>query len=185
MSHSNVIIIDYGSQYTQLITPGGFASLGVYAKILPGDFRLSQLESASPQAVILSGGPSSVYDAGAPQLPEGFFDLQARSHFSVLGICYGMQLVARSLGGEVKKAKITRIWTDGSPSQREVHSFRKKSLQSLDESRRFHSCITSRISGGRAQCFGDHCCNGKSRCGYFSVFSSIQRSPIRKVGQQF
>ncbi len=102
-THSSVVILDYGSQYTQLITRR-IRELGIYSVILPGDATLQRIEKFSPKAVILSGGPNSVYDPGAPTLPAGFLEYQARQKVPVLGICYGMQLLARTLGGEVHQA---------------------------------------------------------------------------------
>ena len=101
MSKNPVLIIDYGSQYTQLIARR-VREQGVYSLILPGDVALERIESFAPQAVILSGGPSSVYEDGAPKLPAGFLAYQKKTSMPVLGICYGMQLLARDLGGEVK-----------------------------------------------------------------------------------
>lgn len=101
--HSTVIILDYGSQYTQLIARR-VRELGVYSMILPGDVSLERIQSYSPRAVILSGGPSSVYEAGAPQLPTQFLNFQEKTRLPVLGICYGMQLLSKDLGGEVKGA---------------------------------------------------------------------------------
>src|SRR6185295_19043830 len=100
-----VVILDYGSQYTQLIARR-VRELGVYSIILPGDAGLKRIQEFSPRAVILSGGPSSVYDPGAPVLPEGLLEWQGREKTPLLGICYGMQLLARALGGEVEKAKV-------------------------------------------------------------------------------
>jgi GMP synthase (glutamine-hydrolysing) len=104
-SHSTVIILDYGSQYTQLIARR-VRELGIYSRVLAGDATLEKIRSFSPKAIVLSGGPSSVYDAGAPQLPEGFLEYQRKERVPVLGICYGMQLLARALGGEVEKAHV-------------------------------------------------------------------------------
>jgi GMP synthase (glutamine-hydrolysing) len=104
-SHQTVLIIDYGSQYTQLITRR-VRELGIYSCILPGDVSLERIQSFSPSAIILSGGPSSVYDEGAPQLPAGFVEFQRAEKLPVLGVCYGMQLLVRSLGGEVKRAQV-------------------------------------------------------------------------------
>ena len=100
-----VLILDYGSQYTQLITRR-VRELGVYSRVLPGSVSLERIQSFQPQAVILSGGPASVYDLGAPRLPAGFLDYQKEQQIPVLGICYGMQLLAQNLGGEVKKAPV-------------------------------------------------------------------------------
>ena len=101
---NTVLILDYGSQYTQLITRR-VRELGFYSRILPADVSLERMLSFSPQAIILSGGPSSVYDAGAPQLPLGFLEYQQQSQIPVLGICYGMQILVKSLGGTVQRAQ--------------------------------------------------------------------------------
>ncbi|MEO5970161.1 MAG: glutamine-hydrolyzing GMP synthase [Bdellovibrionia bacterium] len=103
--HATVIILDYGSQYTQLITRR-VRELGFYSRILPADVSLERLAGFSPRAIVLSGGPSSVYDSDAPQLPLDFLKYQEENKIPLLGICYGMQLLAKSMGGEVKKAKV-------------------------------------------------------------------------------
>ncbi len=101
---STVLILDYGSQYTQLIARR-VRELGVFSKILPGSVSIRQIQSESPRAIILSGGPSSVYGDQAPQLPAGFLSFQLENRIPVLGVCYGMQLLVRSLGGEVSSAE--------------------------------------------------------------------------------
>jgi GMP synthase (glutamine-hydrolysing) len=103
-SHSTVVILDYGSQYTQLITRR-VRELGIFSVILPGDATLERIQTFNPRAVILSGGPSSVFDEGAPELPKGFLAHQEKTKLPVLGICYGMQILARDLGGAVSRAK--------------------------------------------------------------------------------
>ena len=103
--HATVLILDYGSQYTQLIARR-IRELGVYSVILPGDVKLSRIEEMKPAALILSGGPSSVYDPDAPQLPDGLLNYQAKTLLPTLGICYGMQLLARDLGGKVEKGHV-------------------------------------------------------------------------------
>jgi GMP synthase (glutamine-hydrolysing) len=100
----SVVIIDYGSQYTQLITRR-VRELGVFSVILPGDTTLERVLSFAPQAVILSGGPASCLEPGAPSLPAGFLEHQLKTHLPVLGICYGMQILARDLGGELSRSK--------------------------------------------------------------------------------
>jgi GMP synthase (glutamine-hydrolysing) len=104
-THATVVILDYGSQYTQLITRR-VRELGIYSVVLAGDSSLERIQSFGPKAVILSGGPNSVYDPGAPQLPEGFLEYQDRVKLPVLGICYGMQLLAHVLGGKVERAQV-------------------------------------------------------------------------------
>ncbi len=105
MKHSTVVIIDYGSQYTQLITRR-VRELGIYAVVVSADSSIERIRSLAPKALILSGGPNSVYEPGAPTLPAGFVVYQAEAKLPTLGICYGMQLLAREMGGEVRKAKV-------------------------------------------------------------------------------
>src|SRR5436190_24126807 len=94
-----VLILDYGSQYTQLIARR-VRECGVYCEIVPFNVDLDTVRSRHPRALILSGGPASVYGAGAPQSPRALFELG----LPTLGICYGLQLFAHVLGGRVHPA---------------------------------------------------------------------------------
>ena len=94
-----IVILDFGSQYTQLIARR-VRELRVYSEILPHDAPREEIERLNPRGIILSGGPSSVYDDGAPALPDFLLDLNV----PLLGICYGMQLLAKNLGGRVEKS---------------------------------------------------------------------------------
>ncbi len=91
-----IAILDYGSQYTQLIARR-IRENSVFSKIFPYNFPVSELKRLKPKGIILSGGPSSVYQDKAPGCDVGIFNLG----IPVLGICYGMQLMAHSLGGKV------------------------------------------------------------------------------------
>lgn len=95
-----IAILDFGSQYTQLIARR-VREHKVYSEILPHDIDASELMIRQPKGIILSGGPASVMFDKSPRCDEGIFSLG----IPVLGICYGMQLMATSLGGTVKKAK--------------------------------------------------------------------------------
>ncbi len=95
-----VLVLDFGSQYTQLIARK-VRELGVYSEIFPFKASLSMLKAEAPCALILSGGPQSVYEQGAPVLSKAIFDLG----IPVLGICYGLQLMAHLLGGKVVPSK--------------------------------------------------------------------------------
>jgi len=94
--HDTVVILDYGSQYTQLIARR-IREAHVYCRIFSWRAKPEQVLACNPKGFVLSGGPSSVYDPGAPTLPSFILD----SGRPVLGICYGMQLLAHRLGGEV------------------------------------------------------------------------------------
>src|SRR4030067_338301 len=96
-----ILILDFGSTYTQLIARR-VRELKVYCEIHPYNCGADFIKKFGPKGIILSGGPSSVYDKGAPVLPKTFFDDVSAP---VLGICYGMQLTARLLGGKVERSK--------------------------------------------------------------------------------
>jgi len=97
-SHERIIILDFGSQYTQLIARR-VRETGVYCEILPFHTSAAQIQAIRPRGLILSGGPSSAYDADAPRSdPETI----KAANCPVLGICYGLQLMAHEMGGEVK-----------------------------------------------------------------------------------
>jgi GMP synthase (glutamine-hydrolysing) len=98
--HETVIILDFGSQYTQLIARR-VREAGVYCEILPFNTPLEKLKARQPRGLILSGGPSSVYQSDAPRPEEGLLD---SLNCPLLGICYGFQVVARDFGGEVEAA---------------------------------------------------------------------------------
>ena len=100
-SHERIIILDFGSQYTQLIARR-IREAGVYCEILPFSTPLSDIQSINPRGLVLSGGPASVYDDEAPRSEPG---LISAVNCPVLGICYGLQLMAYELGGVVEPAK--------------------------------------------------------------------------------
>ena len=95
-----VLILDFGSQYTQLIARK-IRELGVYSEIQPFSMPLARIRREKPAALVLSGGPQSVYGKGAPHPPQALFELGV----PILGICYGAQLMAHLLGGEVLRSK--------------------------------------------------------------------------------
>lgn len=94
-----ILILDFGSQYTQLIARR-VREAHVYCELHPFDMDFEAIKKFAPRGIILSGGPKSVYDDGAPAVEEALFDLG----IPVLGICYGMQLLARHFGGKVVPA---------------------------------------------------------------------------------
>jgi GMP synthase (glutamine-hydrolysing) len=94
--HETVLILDFGGQYTQLIARR-VRELGVYSEIVPFNISAEELRRKNPQGIVLSGGPSSVYEEGAPHPDPAVLQMGV----PVLGICYGVQLMAYFLGGEV------------------------------------------------------------------------------------
>ena len=111
-----VVVLDFGSQYAQLIARR-VRELHVYSELLPFDTPWPEIEKRRPSAIILSGGPSSVYEEGAPRPDPAVWS----AGIPVLGICYGLHLMARELGGDVVSAAkreygpATITFTDDSP----------------------------------------------------------------------
>jgi GMP synthase (glutamine-hydrolysing) len=99
VAHQTIVVLDFGSQYTQLIARR-LRELAVYSEIVPFNTSVSDIERRRPVGVILSGGPKSVSDVGAPLIDGALLSLG----IPTLGICYGMQLMTRTLGGRVSPA---------------------------------------------------------------------------------
>src|SRR3954471_7496119 len=99
MVENGVVILDFGSQYTQLIARR-CRELGVFSELMLFDTPLAEIKKRKPAAIILSGGPNSVDDPQAPIRPVK----ELLEVAPVLGICYGMQLLAHDLGGKVERA---------------------------------------------------------------------------------
>ncbi len=100
-SVDEVVVVDYGGQYSQLIARR-VRECGVFSELLPYHAGAAEVARRNPKGVILSGGPASVYAEGAPPLERELLDLGV----PVLGICYGMQLLAKELGGRVEGAEV-------------------------------------------------------------------------------
>jgi GMP synthase (glutamine-hydrolysing) len=95
-----VLVLDFGGQYSQLIARR-IRECGVFAELLPHGIDIDRIKARKPRALVLSGGPASVYEKGAPALREELLGLGV----PVLGICYGMQVMVRALGGTVEGAE--------------------------------------------------------------------------------
>ena len=101
--HDRLLIIDFGSQVTQLIARR-LRELNVYCEIHPyQNVTIDFVRQMAPRAIILSGGPDSVTREGSPRAPDGIFDMG----LPILGICYGQQVMMQQLGGEVQGGKIS------------------------------------------------------------------------------
>ena len=97
--HQTILVLDFGSQYTQLIARR-LRELSVYSEVLPFGTPIDTLRDRHPAGIILSGGPKSVSDEGAPRCDPAVFDLGV----PVLGVCYGMQMMTAVLGGQVSRS---------------------------------------------------------------------------------
>ena len=100
LQHELILILDFGSQYTQLIARR-VREQGVYCEIHPFNLSADVIAAKNPKGIILSGGPSSVTDEDAPRVEQAFYQ---KINAPVLGICYGMQMVAIDLGGKTEPA---------------------------------------------------------------------------------
>ena len=98
--HHKILILDFGSQYTQLVARR-IREIGVYCELFPYDVSSHFIENFNPSGIILSGGPDSVNDEKSARAPDIVFDLKV----PILGICYGMQTMAVQLGGDARSAK--------------------------------------------------------------------------------
>jgi GMP synthase (glutamine-hydrolysing) len=94
-----IVILDFGSQYTQLIARR-IREQNVFSVVLPCTAPLGEIQALQPLGIVLSGGPSSVYDADAPAADPKLLELGV----PVLGICYGLQFIVHHLGGKVRSA---------------------------------------------------------------------------------
>ena len=100
MIETGVLVLDFGSQYTRLIAKA-IRELGVYSEVGSSEITAAEIKARSPKAIILSGGPGSVYEEDAPRLDKEIYKLD----LPILGICYGMQLIAHDLGGKVSGSR--------------------------------------------------------------------------------
>lgn len=118
--HQGIVILDFGSQYTQLIARR-IRELNVYSEILPFNASVEEILKHNPKGIIFSGGPASVYEPDTPKPDEKVYDLG----LPILGICYGLQLITHHFGGEVIKA--------------DKHEYGKAELEVLDHEDLFYN----------------------------------------------
>jgi GMP synthase (glutamine-hydrolysing) len=113
-----VLVVDFGAQYAQLIARR-VREARVYSEVIPHTASIEEIKARDPQAVVLSGGPASVYADGAPRLDPALFDLNV----PVFGICYGFQAMAQALGGTVARTGTSEFGrTELKVSGGELHS---------------------------------------------------------------
>ena len=98
--NEKILILDFYGQYNQLIARR-VRECNVYSEIVPFDISAEKIKEIAPKGIIFTGGPSSVYEENAPRISKEIFELG----IPILGICYGMQLISHTLGGNVKKAE--------------------------------------------------------------------------------
>jgi len=96
-----ILVLDFGGQYCHLIARR-IRELGVYSEILPYNINLDLLKEKDPNGIILSGGPSSVYQNNSPKIPEALFKFIITEKIPILGICYGFHLIIHQLGGKIQ-----------------------------------------------------------------------------------
>ena len=101
MAAGPVLVVDFGAQYAQLIARR-VREANVYSELVPHSMPVDEMLAKDPQAIILSGGPASVFEPGAPRVDKKLFD----AGVPVLGICYGFQAMAYALGADVDKAAL-------------------------------------------------------------------------------
>ena len=145
MNHQTLAILDFGSQYTQLIARR-VRELQVYCEIFPWDADQQAIEALQPKGYILSGGPTSVYDEGAPTIPGFVLD----SGLPILGICYGMQALTQALGGVVASSQAREYGL----AQIDVvadNPLSEKQPASVDVARRPHRNPAARLCRPRPQ----------------------------------
>ena len=102
MDQELIIVLDFGGQYNQLIARR-VRDMNVYCEVLSYKTPLDEIRKRDPKGIILTGGPNSVYDPESPHYDKALFD----TGIPVLGICYGSQLMAYTLGGRVESAKVS------------------------------------------------------------------------------
>jgi GMP synthase (glutamine-hydrolysing) len=161
-----ILILDFGSQYTQLIARR-VRELGVYCELHPFDMEEQAIKAFAPDGIILSGGPESVLEDATPRAPELVFELGC----PVLGICYGMQTMAAQLGGQVESA--------------EHREFGYAQVALHGHSRLFEG-IDDQIEGDNAfldvwMSHGDHVCQLPSG---FHIIASTSNAPIAAMADE-
>ncbi len=151
-----ILIVDFGSQFNQLIARRVRESR-IYCQIAPPAITIQDIQKLNPEGIILSGGPSSIYEKNSPKVDEKIFDL----NIPVLGICYGMQFMIHTMGGEVKRAEKREY------GFAELHIKKKEGL---------FTSVDSKTS-----CWMSHGDSIKSIPKGFSITASTENTPIAAI----
>ena len=142
-----VLVVDFGAQYAQLIARR-VREARVFSEVIPHTATVEEIKAQDPQAIVLSGGPASVYAEGAPQLDPALFDLGV----PVFGICYGFQAMAQALGGTVAHTGTSEYGrTELKVLGGELHSDLPTGPAGVDEPRRRGHRRAGRVRGGGQQ----------------------------------
>jgi len=158
-----IIVLDFGGQYAHLITRR-IRDLGVYAEILPFDVNIESLRKVNPRAIILSGGPSSVYEDNSPKLKQEFFKFTLENKIPVLGICYGHHLIMYHQGGKIKS--------------KETKEYGKAILKILDPNLLFDSLLREEVVW---MSHGDQITEMSEG---FKIYAQTEMCPIAAYGNQ-
>ena len=145
METQSIVVLDFGAQYSQLIARR-IREQNVFSVVLPCTASVEEIKSYSPVGIILSGGPSSVYDADAPPADPRVLELG----LPVLGICYGLQFMVHTLGGKVRAADKREYGHANVEIKNGCRTFRRPPRKTfcLDVPRRRSSRTPGRISSG-------------------------------------
>ena len=165
MDTQTIVILDFGSQYTQLIARR-IREQNVFSVVLPCTVPLAEIEALKPMGLVLSGGPSSVYDADAPAADPKLLQLGV----PILGICYGLQFIVHHLGGKVRSAskrEYGHAEVSIEDSATPLFAGSAADTRGVDEPRRRSSGIAGGISphGRYVECAGRHCQRGAPHLG--------------------
>ncbi len=141
MNRDLILVVDFGGQYNQLIARR-VRECGVYCEIVPYSYSIDKIKAKSPKGIIFTGGPNSVYGKDSPRISKEIFNIGV----PILGICYGAQLMAHMLGGEVKSASIREYGKTDIELEKDSYIF--KDIDSNNECWMSHTDFISRAPEG-------------------------------------
>ena len=179
MEHDTVLVVDFGAQYAQLIARR-VREEGVYSEIVPHTITAAELAARAPAGVIFSGGPKSVHVEGAPSIDAAVYDLGV----PILGICYGAQLVAQQLGGEVARTGRGEYGRTAAERHRRAEPPDRRRPAGVDEPLRLDRAGAGRLRRHRPHARGRRSPSSSTRAGASTASSSTPRWPTRRGGQE-